>query len=197
MTAIGRLTKLVVLSVTNNRLQTLPPSICDLVNLEQLWLNNNALVSLPSDLHRLEKLERLVVCDNLLQALPSEIADMPQLLHLVYASNPLEYPPASACASLATIKHHMRLHPQEVPSELVGDLAWLLNRKDFCDLKLATAAETICAQQAVFWARATLPVAESLPTKLWRSSADERGNVIECSDLSPDSSVVKDLLQLV
>ena len=192
---IGGLRRLTVLSVTNNRLTTLPPSIGELHNLRVLWLNNNALVQLPH-LATLELLERLVVCDNFLTILNSEICDMHTLNDVVFENNPLEYPPSSARVSLQAMKDWMRLHPVEEASSLAADLSWLLNEPRLSDLRLKTATETLFSQQAIAWARATLPLAERDHPQLWRSSDDKERQAIEAM-LSPDNAEVKDFLQFL
>ena len=72
------MTNLTLLDVSNNMLHTVPQSLCNLVNLTQLYLRNNQIgdEDFPKDMRSLMNLRDLNLSGNRMRTLP------PSLFHL-------------------------------------------------------------------------------------------------------------------
>jgi hypothetical protein len=88
--SIGKLTNLIVLQLTNNKLTSLPPTFTSLQNLQILRLDSNLFEVFPSQLCALTNLTELNLQHNKLKALPTEISQMISLRELNLFSNQLE-----------------------------------------------------------------------------------------------------------
>ncbi len=73
-------------------LRMLPPQVCQLTKLTNLWLKGNKLTSLPLKIFQLKNLKSLDLRDNQLTMLPSKIVQLPKLTHLYLDNNPLISP---------------------------------------------------------------------------------------------------------
>ncbi|XP_077513318.1 leucine-rich-repeats and calponin homology domain protein isoform X4 [Amblyomma americanum] len=93
---LGRLRSLMDLDMSCNELSWLPPGIGELQALRSLRARRNRLLELPSDLCRL-RLWRLDVSENQLARLPPLLRLMTSLRHLQVDGNPLVSPPAFLC----------------------------------------------------------------------------------------------------
>ncbi len=85
---LERLSALEWLSLANNRLQSLPESLCSLPNLRHLDVSQNALVALPERMNSLKHLEYLDVRENTLASLPGSLLELPHLRHFAADGNP-------------------------------------------------------------------------------------------------------------
>jgi Leucine-rich repeat (LRR) protein len=88
-------TILVGLILSRNGLQTLPSSIGNLRNLQELWLDLNRLQTLPDSIGNLRSLRELWLQDNQLQSLPGTIGDLRNLEELLLNNNRLQALPGS------------------------------------------------------------------------------------------------------
>lgn len=86
---IGRLRSLRHLRLANNQLQTLPSELGDLQELESLDVSRNCLTSLPARLHRCLSLQYLTADRNQLRHLPRQLCLLGSLNELSLAANRL------------------------------------------------------------------------------------------------------------
>ncbi|KAJ4967605.1 hypothetical protein NE237_019454 [Protea cynaroides] len=105
-TTIGRLSSLALLDLHSNKITKLPESIGDLFSLVCLNLGGNDLTSLPDTIGRLSCLEELDVSLNQLSLLPQSIGNLVNLKKLNIETNNIEEVPHSIgqCMSLVEIK---------------------------------------------------------------------------------------------
>jgi hypothetical protein len=87
-----------MLSLADNKLQSLPAEIGQLNKLQSLYLHNNQLQSLPVEIGQLKELQSLDLYNNQLQSLPQEIGQLKKLESLYLQNNPLQSLPSSLCA---------------------------------------------------------------------------------------------------
>jgi Leucine-rich repeat (LRR) protein len=87
--AIGALTNLKHLSLSDNRLSTLPASIDRLTALEELWLGHNDLTAVPASIGSLTALTTLSLGFNRIATLPDWIGGMTALTELWLQHNQL------------------------------------------------------------------------------------------------------------
>lgn len=116
---IGRLSSLAKLDLHSNRIAQLPESIGDLSNLIFLDVRGNQLTSLPSSLGRLLKLEELDVSANHLASLPDSIGSLARLKKLIVETNNLDELPYTIgnCVSLVELRagyNHLKALPEAV-----------------------------------------------------------------------------------
>lgn len=76
------------------RFKRLPPEICELCNLENLYLQNAGLVELPYNIGKLQRLKNLKLGGNRLKTLPASIGRLQSLEVLTVWLNELESVPA-------------------------------------------------------------------------------------------------------
>lgn len=95
---IGALKNLEYLDLQYNGLNELPPEIGGLKRLEFIYLNNNELDTIPNEIGKLESLRYFVIGKNSLSELPSEMGDLEYLieLNLVNSGPMLVIPPSVA-----------------------------------------------------------------------------------------------------
>ncbi|MBE7245718.1 MAG: serine/threonine-protein kinase [Actinomycetospora chiangmaiensis] len=86
------------LTLTDNRITTLPDALGERPRLQKLMLSGNRLDRLPETLAGAGNLELIRLADNRLAALPPWLAQLPRLAWISYASNPAE-PAAEAVAA--------------------------------------------------------------------------------------------------
>ncbi|PSS00346.1 Plant intracellular Ras-group-related LRR protein [Actinidia chinensis var. chinensis] len=122
---IGGLSSLTKLDLHSNRIGELPDSMGDLLSLVCLDLSANQLTSLPATFGRLVRLEELDLSSNHLQMLPESIGSLVSLKKLIVETNNIEEIPHSIgqCSSLRELRaDYNRL--KALP-EAVGRLASL------------------------------------------------------------------------
>ncbi|MFH6786438.1 MULTISPECIES: leucine-rich repeat-containing protein kinase family protein [Methylobacterium] len=89
------------LTLTDNRIATLPASLGERPRLQKLMLAGNRLRALPESLRDAARLELLRIAANGFEALPDCLAALPRLAWLSWAGNPFEdraAPPSAAAA---------------------------------------------------------------------------------------------------
>ena len=99
--SIGALTNLKRLSLSWNKIHTLPASICLLTAMKELYLSNNQLTALPDVIGQLTGLERLNLSYNKISTLPDGIGELTNLKELCLANNPVERVPDLICNMVA------------------------------------------------------------------------------------------------
>jgi len=87
---IGLLSNLQELSLSNNKIETLPPEIGSLSNLRVLWLHNNEIKTLPPEIGSLSNLQVLYLNNNQIETLPPEIGLLSNLRSLYLDNNEIE-----------------------------------------------------------------------------------------------------------
>jgi leucine-rich repeat protein SHOC2 len=92
--AIGNLTSLTTLNLSNNQISSLPTEIGNLTNLTTLNLSNNELSSLPTSIGNLTSLTHFYVQTNQLSSLPSAIGSLTNLRQFFVHYNNLTSLPA-------------------------------------------------------------------------------------------------------
>jgi ankyrin repeat protein len=118
--ALGCLSHLRSLDLRNNRLETLPETLCQLSHLKILKLDHNALSAIPVELFSLP-LILLSISDNALFALPEQISRLKDLALLSVAENQIRSLPDSL-GSLYSLKV-LHLHSNEftgLPTTICG-----------------------------------------------------------------------------
>ncbi|XP_068429204.1 leucine-rich repeat-containing protein 28 [Clinocottus analis] len=90
---IGRLRSLRHLRLSNNQLKCLPPEIGDLQDLETLDVSMNQLMSFPDRLYRCATLQNLTADHNLLGHVPRQLCWLHRLNQLSMAANRLTFLP--------------------------------------------------------------------------------------------------------
>ncbi|KAI9164961.1 hypothetical protein LWI28_005104 [Acer negundo] len=103
---IGGLSSLTRLDLHSNRISEIPDSIGDLLNLVFLDLRGNQLSSLPATFSRLICLEELDLSSNRLSVLPDTIGSLVSLKKLIVETNDIEEIPHAIgqCASLRELR---------------------------------------------------------------------------------------------
>ncbi|MEB3212741.1 MAG: leucine-rich repeat-containing protein kinase family protein [Leptolyngbyaceae bacterium] len=84
------------LTLTNNCIERLPPTIGTLSKLQKLMLAGNRLRTLPKELTNCKNLELIRLSANQLSDFPTELLTLPRLTWLAYAGNPF-------CQQTATV----------------------------------------------------------------------------------------------
>ncbi|KAJ0084982.1 hypothetical protein Patl1_31043 [Pistacia atlantica] len=99
-----------VLSLSQNCLNTLPPTLGLLTSLQRLDVANNKLTALPIEIGNLTKLEDLQVNNNRISSIPSSIGNRTSLIEALHISNnAMKSLPNSLftmCAQLSTLAVH-------------------------------------------------------------------------------------------
>ncbi|XP_019177399.1 PREDICTED: plant intracellular Ras-group-related LRR protein 4-like [Ipomoea nil] len=105
-TTIGGLASLQKLKLSGNRIGELPDSIGDLLQLISLDLGGNHLKSLPVSIARLVNLQELDLSSNMLSSLPETIGCLVSLKRLIVETNELDELPHTIgqCSSLVELR---------------------------------------------------------------------------------------------
>ncbi|MCD7472547.1 Plant intracellular Ras-group- LRR protein 4 [Datura stramonium] len=103
---IGGLSSLQKLDLHGNRIVELPDSVGDLLNLVYLDLSGNNLKTLPLTLARLTRLEEVDLSSNMLSVLPETVGSLVSLRKLIVETNDLEELPHTIgqCSSLKELR---------------------------------------------------------------------------------------------
>lgn len=106
--AIGQLSRLCVLNVSNNELRELPSEIASIVSLQELYADGNRLERIPPEFGALGKLRILSLNANELAGLPPELGRLSSLVELHLNDNSIAAIPAEMCRihSLRTVQLH-------------------------------------------------------------------------------------------
>lgn len=89
------------LTLTDNRIETLPAALGERPSLQKLMLAGNRIAALPESLSAADSLELIRLACNRLDALPSWLTRLPRLAWIAYAGNPAE--PATAPAQAVRV----------------------------------------------------------------------------------------------
>ncbi len=100
----GNLSYLRSLALGGNKLSSLPASFCRLGSLEYLILSNNCLTELPADFGNLRSLKVLYIFNNQLTGLPASFARLTALDDANFQHNPLA-PLPEALGNMKALKH--------------------------------------------------------------------------------------------
>ncbi|KAA8532094.1 hypothetical protein F0562_006764 [Nyssa sinensis] len=116
---IGGLSSLTKLDLHSNRISELPESIGDLLSLVCLDLRGNQLTSLPSTFGRLVRIQELDLSSNRLSVLPASIGSLVSLKKLSVETNDIEEFPHTIgqCSSLKELRadyNHLKALPEAV-----------------------------------------------------------------------------------
>ena len=84
------------LDLSQNELESVPASVCELLALEWLNVSRNRIAELPAALSALSRLRTLLAAQNLIKALPDAICQLTELHTLVRGT---------ACAPLTNSAH--------------------------------------------------------------------------------------------
>lgn len=122
---IGGLSSLTKLDLHSNKISQLPDSIGDLLSLVCLDLRANSLSSLPASFGRLARLEELDLSSNELGSLPDAIGSLVSLKKLIVETNNIEEIPHSIgrCTSLREL--HADYNRLKALPEAVGKIETL------------------------------------------------------------------------
>jgi hypothetical protein len=78
-----------ILWLNHNRLEAFPPELCRLQALKMLGLEDNQLPEIPCDVSQMQRLQKLYVSGNRFTAIPAELAELPQIRSLDFRHNQL------------------------------------------------------------------------------------------------------------
>jgi len=92
---IGQLVNLRKLWLSDNQIKELPATIGQLSNLQELWLDNNQIKELPTTIGQLVNLQNLWLSDNQIKELPAAIGQLVNLQKLSLSSNKIKELPAT------------------------------------------------------------------------------------------------------
>jgi hypothetical protein len=117
------------LTLTDNRIESLPRALGDRPMLQKLMLAGNRLRELPESLMGASRLELLRLSANHLDHLPPWLAHLPRLAWLAWAGNPWDRPLA-APSTLGVAWRHLQLGPLlgEGASGLIHQASWQPNQ---------------------------------------------------------------------
>ncbi len=82
---------LTILELSDNEIQSLPPEINTIPNLDTLDLSSNNLSSLPKELSDLKNLRYLNINNNYFKTIPDVLYKIPSLTHINLGGNSLSY----------------------------------------------------------------------------------------------------------
>lgn len=117
---IGGLSSLASLDLHSNRITELPDAIGDLLNLVFLDIRGNYLAKLPSTLTRLVRLEELDLSSNRLYSLPDNIGSLVSLKKLNVETNELEELPHTIGQCSSLVELHVDYNRLKALPEAVG-----------------------------------------------------------------------------
>jgi Leucine-rich repeat (LRR) protein len=119
---IGFLVQLITLNVSDNNVEFLPPSLCDLANLQILAAHHNKLKQLPSNMSRLVSLKILILNDNRLENICEGLSCARSLREINLHNNKLKQLPEDFQAldnlTVLTLKNNM-LSKAALPPKLI------------------------------------------------------------------------------
>ena len=96
-------------NLSHNKLEQLPETFGDLINLTHLFVNNNYLSSLPTTFKQLKKLQELDLSNNKLKRLSKNIAALKILERLYVEGNPLTVEEIRSLLELMKKRHRLTI----------------------------------------------------------------------------------------
>ncbi|XP_029973043.1 leucine-rich repeat-containing protein 57 [Salarias fasciatus] len=105
--------------LSGNKIEVLPASIGNFLQMKSLTLNSNRLTALPSELGKLKKLETLSLTGNRIQQLPPTVGQLKALRTLNLAGNQIsEFPSGLGTLRQLDLLDLSRNQIQSVPAEV-------------------------------------------------------------------------------
>ncbi|MBK6825061.1 MAG: leucine-rich repeat domain-containing protein [Saprospiraceae bacterium] len=95
--SVWELANLEELGLSSNKLKTISPAIAKLTKLRRLWIGGNPFEGFPEAVCKLEQLEELFAFGCQLSVLPSSFASLRNLLELTLGDNAFEQFPEVIC----------------------------------------------------------------------------------------------------
>nr|GMC57354.1 plant intracellular Ras-group-related LRR protein 4-like [Ipomoea batatas] len=134
--SIGKLSSLITLDLSENRIAVLPASIGGLSSLKKLDLHGNRISELPDNIGDLLKLVYLDVSGNQLKSLPVSIARLVNLQELDLSSNMLSVLPESISSLVSLKRLIVETNDLEELPHTIGQCSCLVElRADYNRLK--------------------------------------------------------------
>jgi len=115
ISTLGTLAALKTLSLSNNKLATLPEDICLVKGLKSLALHGNRLHEIHSSIGQLVHLEKLDLRSNMLAYLPTALSQLRNLKHLDASENLLVSLEPSICDLVAVERLELKDNPLQKP----------------------------------------------------------------------------------
>lgn len=118
------------LDLTKCSISTLPSSIKDLVNLQELYLYQNKLTSLPHELGSLHNLKQLAINENSLVTLPDSLENLRCLKILDIRHNKLKQIPEVVYKLTSLTTLHLRYNRITMVDSGIGNLtvSWTISQ---------------------------------------------------------------------
>ncbi|XP_033216110.1 leucine-rich repeat-containing protein 28-like isoform X2 [Belonocnema kinseyi] len=137
--SIGNLGTLKCLLLDENLITRIPLSCSQLWNLEYFSISNNRLIILPEWLGSLPKLEDLIVDNNFLEELPNRLTLAPELRNISVCSNRLKYLPLNGFVSSPFIQFDQNRDLNYLSYPLLSQLVSKIRNSFGGDLRNAVA----------------------------------------------------------
>ena len=122
---LSKFKNLRTLFLTNNKLTSLPDSLCTLSNLHCLYLNNNLISYLPESFGNLSNLRFLWIQNNCLTKLPESFFNLKLICELELENNKFSYIPESLGTLICLERLHLNNNKLSKLPESIGNLTKL------------------------------------------------------------------------
>ena len=120
--AIGNLTNLSVLYISDTQIESLPEAIGNLTNLSELYINDTQIESLPETIGNLMNLSELYISDNQIKTLPEAIGNLTNLSVLDISDNQIKSMPEAIGKLTNLSKLYIYNNQIESLPEAIGNL---------------------------------------------------------------------------
>lgn len=174
-------------NLSSNKIETLPATVGNFLQLKSLTLNGNRLTSLPTEISRLKKLETLSLNGNQLQQLPAAIGQLKALRTLSLSGNQLaEFPPGLGALRQLDLLDLSRNKIQSVPPE-VSELQAIEINLNQNQISILAAEVSACPRLKVLRLEENCLELSSIPLAILRDSQvslfSVEGNLFEVKKL--------------
>lgn len=173
--------------LSGNKIEVLPASIGNFLQLKSLTLNSNKLTCIPSEISKLKKLETLSLNGNRIQQLPPALGQLKALRTLNLSGNQFsEFP-----SGLGTLRHLdlldlSRNQIQNVPAE-VSELQAIEINLNQNQISVLSAEVAVCPRLKVLRLEENCLELSSIPMSILRDSQvslfSVEGNLFEVKSL--------------
>ncbi|XP_030247597.1 leucine-rich repeat-containing protein 57 [Sparus aurata] len=173
--------------LSGNKIEVLPASIGNFLQLKSLTLNSNKLTCIPGEISKLKKLETLCLNGNRIQQLPPTLGQLKALRTLSLSGNQFsEFP-----SGLGTLRHLdlldlSRNQIQNVPAE-VSELQAIEINLNQNQISILSAAVATCPRLKVLRLEENCLELSSIPVSILRDSQvslfSVEGNLFEVKNL--------------
>lgn len=173
--------------LSGNKIELLPASIGNFLQLKSLTLNSNKLTCIPGEISKLKKLETLCLNGNRIQQLPPTLGQLKALRTLSLSGNQFsEFP-----SGLGTLRHLdlldlSRNQIQNVPAE-VSELQAIEINLNQNQISVLSAAVATCPRLKVLRLEENCLELSSIPVSILRDSQvslfSVEGNLFEVKNL--------------